>query len=49
MYNVTMRRVRVRVMFIPPRLYDQPDTISLEQNAFMVAMPLVKKRTYVFI
>jgi len=38
-----MRRIRFRVMFLPPRLYDQPDTISLEQSAFMVTMPLVTK------
>jgi hypothetical protein len=29
-----MRRVRVRVMFIPPRLHEPSDTISLEQSAF---------------
>jgi hypothetical protein len=33
-YYVTMWRIRV--MFIPPRLSEEPDTISLEENVFMV-------------
>ena len=33
-YYVTMWRIRV--MFIPPRLSEEPDTISLEVNVFMV-------------
>jgi hypothetical protein len=41
MYNVTMRRVRVHVMFVPPLLYEVSDTISLEQSAFIVTFPLV--------
>jgi hypothetical protein len=36
-------RVRVRIIFIPPLLYEQPDTILLEQSAFMVTMSLVMK------
>jgi hypothetical protein len=31
--NVTFRRVRL--MFVPPRLSEGPDTISLEDRAFM--------------
>ena len=30
-YKVTL--LRVRIMFISPRLFQQPDTISVEENA----------------
>ena len=29
-YKVTL--LRVRIMFIPPRLFQQPDTISAEES-----------------
>jgi hypothetical protein len=32
-YNVTSRRVRVRMMFIPSWLSKQPDAVSLEKSA----------------
>jgi hypothetical protein len=33
MYNAALHHVRL--VFVPPQLFEQPDTISLQESAFM--------------